>query len=233
MKTNTPPNIIAFASSKGGAGKSTSCINIAGGLAMLGHQVHIVDCDPSQTVWRWFSSNPAARELPGVSCEELPKDNIKEFIKQLLTERSGYVLMDLPGHLSTDLLRVTLLASLVITPAKLSEPDIIEANKLYETLLLLGKNYGKTVVQRILLNEVPHAVGEHQIAMMKQLEHSTLPRFKTIIHQRAAYGKSFTSGVPPHFSVDRQITTKAVPELNLLLNEITHCLSHQSQKEAA
>jgi len=50
--TNSPTPIefssicIGFANQKGGTGKTTSCVNIAGYLALSGHKVLVVDFDP-------------------------------------------------------------------------------------------------------------------------------------------------------------------------------------------
>lgn len=249
------PTIIAFSSSKGGAGKSTSCASIAGALLSAGETVHIIDFDFSQTIWRWYSTNPNVRafekltvqsmpELPTTEREEVRDDGetitvietakVEDVLEAVVEEHpTGYILLDLAGAMNRTLLAASVAADLVITPAKVSEPDIVEANKLFVKLVEIGQKAGKPVTHRILLNEVPHAVGDHQIQMMKQLESSALPRFRTIIHQRAAYSKTFSSGCSPHFLPDRQAAAKAIWEIDDLMREIRDILHNQQQRAAA
>jgi chromosome partitioning protein len=55
--------IIAFAHHKGGTGKTTSCLNIAGYLQKDGKNVLVVDCDPQANATTGLGINPETLEL--------------------------------------------------------------------------------------------------------------------------------------------------------------------------
>ena len=55
--------IITFANSKGGVGKSTACLAIAGAYAKFGLRVHICDLDGNKTVSRWLANDRLAEQL--------------------------------------------------------------------------------------------------------------------------------------------------------------------------
>ena len=65
---------ISFASSKGGAGKSTSAVLLATELAMRGASVTIIDADPNQPVMRWSKKpgKPKTLTVIGGVTEEIP-----------------------------------------------------------------------------------------------------------------------------------------------------------------
>jgi len=54
--------IIAVANQKGGVGKTTSCVNIGGGLAELGHRVLLVDMDARGDLGSYFGIGTDALE---------------------------------------------------------------------------------------------------------------------------------------------------------------------------
>jgi chromosome partitioning protein len=240
MSNTTPPTIIAFASPKGGAGKSTSCLSIAGALLNKGHSVHIVDFDQSETLWRWYSTNDTAKATAGLSVQLPPKDNLSDFIKSLWHHPADFVLIDLAGQLTRDMLHLAVFATLTITPVKISEPDIVEANKLHTQLLEIQTRVRKPIIHRLLINDVQQLLGSFEYALLDELAEADLPRFKTLVRHRVAYGETFMSGSTPHFADQRRpAIAKAVDELNDLATEIEALLADEEtatqppKKEAA
>ncbi|NLB01194.1 MAG: ParA family protein [Methanomicrobiales archaeon] len=55
--------IVAFAHHKGGTGKTTSCLNVAGYLQKDGKSVLVVDCDPQANATTGLGIDPEALEL--------------------------------------------------------------------------------------------------------------------------------------------------------------------------
>lgn len=55
--------VVAFAHHKGGTGKTTSCLNVAGYLQKDGKNVLVVDCDPQANATAGLGVNPETLEL--------------------------------------------------------------------------------------------------------------------------------------------------------------------------
>jgi chromosome partitioning protein len=236
MTNTSPPIFIAFASSKGGVGKSTSCVSLAGALAHHGYPVHIVDFDQTQTLYRWYTDNEGVRAIPGITLEQGPAEaDIKPFLKNLFLTRKGFVLIDLAGSLTKHMLQIAAFASLTITPAKLSEPDVLEAKRLHLQLLDVARQAGRQMKHRILINDVSGILANVHLHMLKVINESDLTRFQTLMHTRAPYSELFLTGQPPHFNVDQQrpATQKAVEELEHILQEVFDALTEESQEKLA
>lgn len=71
---------VTFANQKGGAGKTTTAVSVAGALAERGQRVLLIDCDPQWAATRWLGAKPddglrqvMARERgrPKVTLQEL------------------------------------------------------------------------------------------------------------------------------------------------------------------
>ena len=66
---------------KGGAGKSTTSINIAVGLAMQGFDVVLVDADRQRSASKWCAEREEAAHQPQVTLVE-KVDNISQTLKK-------------------------------------------------------------------------------------------------------------------------------------------------------
>ena len=67
------PKVVTVLSQKGGAGKSTLTMQLAGGLARRGKRVAIIDLDPQETASRWAHAASAAAPFPAM-VSRLPGD---------------------------------------------------------------------------------------------------------------------------------------------------------------
>lgn len=222
---------ISFASPKGGVGKSTSCLAIAGALLAAGDKVRIVDFDQTETIWRWYTTSPVAQKIRNLTVEKGPTEDLDTYIGNLYATATDYVLLDLAGALTDLTLMIAAFATLTITPAKVSEPDIIEANKMADKLQDVADRLGKPINHFILLNEVPGIISKDEVDLIRQIDDSDLNRFQTLIYRRAAYSKSFSRGTMPHLATSTD--PKALKEIDALMHEVRAILEPHQLKAAA
>ncbi len=121
--------VIAVANQKGGAGKTTTCVNLAGGLAEAGYKVLVVDADPQASALAWRNNGGEENRL-GFDVIALPNSTLHKDLPSLAA-RSDYevLIVDCPpggAHRSRsdDITRSALLAaSAVLIPVQPSPLD--------------------------------------------------------------------------------------------------------------
>jgi chromosome partitioning protein len=74
--------IVIVGCNKGGAGKTTTAVNLAVALALRGSDVCLVDADPQRSATRWYAEREAAELSPTVTLIE-KRDNITQTLKTL------------------------------------------------------------------------------------------------------------------------------------------------------
>lgn len=235
MNQTTRPTLIAFASGKGGVGKSTACIAVAGALASAGNDVHILDFDQNETLWTWYAGHPSARAIKNLTVERAPRIKPDEYVQKLYYERDGgCIMVDLAGHLNDLMMVVAALTDMVIIPTKLGVIDVLQAEKLAEQIHSVGKKINKPILTRVLLNEIPFAPSNTQMHIRNQIDALAVQRLQTELHNRPAYIDYQETGLPLHFDdLSREPTRKAVVEVNALLSEVLSLINQHEMKAAA
>lgn len=128
--------IIAVISQKGGAGKTTLAINLAGAGLLNGLSVLILDTDPQATASHW-SEWRGADDLEVIDCASPPLLSRK--IQQAASLGADLVLIDTPPHADIMAREACKLADLVLIPCRPQAFDL----KAVETTAALVQASGK------------------------------------------------------------------------------------------
>jgi chromosome partitioning protein len=232
MNATTPPTIITFASSKGGAGKSTCSAAIAGALAARGSAVTLIDLDVNGTLTRWYKHH--ADRLPSITVVQATPSTLTQLLAKAASNSSDHIIIDVAGAYEAAMVKAIAASSLVITPAKLSEPDLREAAKVLAEVDAFNRSFNANIPHRLLVNEAETLNPMYQRHALAEIDASALTRFKHLMNRRAAYREIFLTGLPPHYAEKgRGPIDKAVAELDDIIAEIDATLIQTTKAKAA
>lgn len=91
--------VLAVANQKGGCGKTTTIMNLAGGLSKAGYKVLVVDADPQASAVSWSIARGQAK-LPFAVCS-VDSPGLSGRFSSLLTLGYDIVLIDCPPGVTT------------------------------------------------------------------------------------------------------------------------------------
>jgi chromosome partitioning protein len=184
--------VIAFASPKGGASKSTSSVLLGTDLAERGATVTIIDADPNHPLVKWGKRDRKPETLSVIEAngEEQLVDAIEDAAKQ-----TAFVIIDLEGTASSAVGVAMSRADLVIIPTKGSDLDAAEAVKAIRFLRFQEKNYRRTIPFAVLFTQTRPAIRpKTQINIENQLREQGIPMLGQQLHERDPYRAIFSFG---------------------------------------
>src|SRR3954454_1882004 len=138
--------VVAIASSKGGAGKSTCAVILGTELARAGAEVALLDCDPNRSLTLW-----AGRGMPPARITVLSDVTEAEIVRTIKAQdKDGrIVVVDLEGIASRLVSRAISQADLVLTPMRATTLDATIGAR---TIALVAEE------EEALGRAIPHAV---------------------------------------------------------------------------
>lgn len=183
---------ISFASSKGGAGKSTSALLLATELAERGASVTVIDADPNQPILRWSKKPGKPRTLTVIAdvTEETLMDTIDNAAR-----KTAFVIVDLEGTASVMVAHAMTRSDLVIIPTKGSELDGIEAVKVIQFIRRQERAYNRPIPFAVLFTQSNPVVRPRTLQSLEaDLLKREIPVLATALHERDAFRAIFSFG---------------------------------------
>lgn len=113
--------VIAVAQSKGGVGKTTLAVNVAGEITRYDRSVTLVDADPQGGACRW--AEPRRLDFP-VNRELLSPRNPLLWVRNVLKSGSDFVIVDLPAGFGPAFEAAVMIADLLVVPSGPSSLDL-------------------------------------------------------------------------------------------------------------
>lgn len=182
--------IISFASSKGGAGKTTSAIVLATELSE-GANVILIDADPAARLMRWSRLAPLPVRLQVIASGG--ERAIQDEVARASTE-AAFVIIDLEGSAS----RLTSFAiaesDLVIVPTGDEQQDADEAIETLTQIAMEGRARRRAVPAAILFARTNAAVKSKLERHINAELRSASPSFATELHRRTAFSSLHNAG---------------------------------------
>lgn len=205
--------IILIGSQKGGVGKSTLAVNIAGYLISLGKRAIVIDADDQQSVMTWYNSRDESHVF-------IPVISAAGNVKQTLIEQNknyDYVICDSAGRDSKELRTGLTAADIFITPMRPSQMDLDTIAHLAE-VFTEAKDWNENVRGYVMLNMCPtnmfiNEANETANAL------ADYPEFK-LMESRVCDRKVYRDAWGDSITIHEALNDKAKGEIEAVVKEI-------------
>jgi chromosome partitioning protein len=184
--------VVSFANPKGGAGKTTSALLLAGELAAKGARVTVIDADPERWISQWgkLPGKPANIDI----IADVTEDTIVDHIEKAAAI-AQFIIVDLEGTASLMVANAVGMSDLVIIPAQGASMDAKGAAKTIRLIRNQERLLRRQIAHSILLTRTSAAVTSRALRNVReQLDKAGIDVFSTSIVERAAFRDIFDFG---------------------------------------
>jgi chromosome partitioning protein len=136
------PIVISAINAKGGAGKTTALINIAGEYALRGRTVAMIDMDARSNLAKWWS-DCREKHACAEGVEVVGHKTARAVGAYLGRAESDYILIDTPGEDTAIVDPVIGWSDLVISPIQASKREVLAAIDCFQSVLRVNDALGR------------------------------------------------------------------------------------------
>ncbi|MBT4482625.1 MAG: ParA family protein [Candidatus Latescibacteria bacterium] len=212
--------IIAVVSAKGGTGKSTITLNLAGALSIYKKKVRVIDADPQGSIAQW--SKIKKQTEPTIIIQSAPV--VEKTIKKK-SKKYDITIFDSPPTFKKRMKSIMQSSDMLIIPVTPGLADYWSTQKLVD-IYLEEKEKKPNLDARLLINRIDRRtrLGKDFRVFLEKL---SIPIFMTEIPMRIIYSEAWYAGL----TVDRlQPNGNAAKDFRLLSKEVMLWLTKSCMK---
>ena len=212
--------IIAVSNQKGGPGKTTVTMNLAGTIAKKGYSVLVADTDPQGSALRWSASADEEAPFPAVvsGLAHAGAKTHKEL--QKVYESYDYIIVDCPPAIDSPVPQsVLLVADLALLPVIPSPVDLWAAQGIVQ-LIEQVQGLNENLKARVLINQSENTNLSGEVISI--LSDFGIPVLKNQLRRRTAYREAALYGSTVHDLGSK--AKQAATEITAVTNEVLSVL---------
>lgn len=220
--------VVTVFNQKGGCGKTTIAMSLAGALGLRGFKALVVDMDPQGTASRWASAAPEDRPFPASVMSLAPMEGKMHREVKNHMDKFDVIFIDCPPAMNSAAPTSAMLVSdLALIPLVPSPADIWAAESA-KKLAEAAQANNETLVARIVANMVQRSTSLAKELLELLDEDKEFPLLKSTLGSRAAFREAQILGATVH-AVPR--ATAAVEEVENMATEVLDLLKLPQRKK--
>jgi chromosome partitioning protein len=224
-----PAKLIIVTNQKGGAGKTTAAVHLAGTAVRRGFKTLLIDADKQGTATKWVAQAEEGQahkiRVMGLAMAEA---KIGQEVKQYIDDYD-LIFVDCPPSVDSPIPQVMMMiADLAIVPIVPKPGDLWASTDLLELAARASGLNPELKVRLLGSNVIANlAMSKHSLSSMATMRESA-PLFKTRLHQRTAYVEAMLTGDSVHYFGSS--AKAAIAEVEGLFDEIVETLQLKTPK---
>lgn len=183
--------VIVFASSKGGVGKTTSALSLACVLTHHGAATTLIDADPNAPLALW------ARRFPdGVPRSLTVKTAFRTDVADIIDAATDpFVIVDLEGSRNEEVSVAIGRADLVLIPMKGNQLDADEAVNVIKVIRKQETIFRRKIPFRVFLSQTSPVIMDRGMRdICTQMRDNSIPMMRSAMVERSAFKVPFRLG---------------------------------------
>jgi len=216
------PRILTVANQKGGCGKTTITMGLAGTLGVRGHRVLVVDADAQATATRWAAAAADDRPFPAtVVGLAAAADKLHREIRKHVDGGYDYILIDCPPSIESPAPQSAMLVSDLVLVPVIPSPADLWATKGIKMLIEHAGALNEDLRSAMVANMTPRtSLGRDALSALADFG---LDLMTTTLGQRTVYREAAVDGVPVQGLGSR--ARDAIAEIEALTDEVDQVLN--------